>query len=604
MLRDLDLNRQNCNIPPEDQNNINKIPLTNEHGDTFLRHSDYDDCGPISGEAGYEDFPPHQQYYNNNQRPSPVESDYFYDQYVDYPINETTSNALNNTPGRFNQTSPFVDFNQNKFNQNQNQIQLPPSRPPPSSQFTFFGHPLPSLTLNNVWGAGRTANNRATSGETTRGKGRVQIFRPGDPELQVIVNRPSNDIDQLDNRNREPAASDKKPVVDSSSLEKMDEKFYRPYPYFQTPFSPPKTEKGFSPMIPGVIVGGFIPIQDPTRNETEDHTKRNDWPQDDGFKEVQLVTKSDQPPIKRNPTKPASFGIIDKVGSSTVSHLTTSISPILSTLVPKVELMTEKTNVDESVEQEEIDETSHETESRIPNKFEKMNFEEEIYRNNQEMEHKMTPSYPSTSYSSSTTENVLIEYNNDNFVTPPVSSTTESEPNNHESAENFDDLNDNFNGSSSLSAGHLIAPGSIISHDPTPYKAPILPGKAGKITKVVSPSPPVTVNVNSNEISKLLSPFYPQQQSSEPPTGFDNEYQPNQIYTQTFNDNERISEAPQYERDDMEWYFNNYNQSQSNPILNYNLQPFDNYERSSATKLTLGSISSAIVLIVIRILMF
>lgn len=586
MLRDLDLNRENCNLDPNDQN---KIPLTNEHGDVFLRQNDLDDCGPVSGEGGYEDFPPNQQYYNN-QRPSPVESDYFYDQYVDYPVNDT---ALNNTLGsltRLNETS-FTDMNQNKFTLNQNQF--PPLRPPPSSQFTFFGHPLPSLTLGNVWGSGRTANNRATSGENgTRGKGRVQIFRPGDPELEVIVNRPTNDLDQNDSRSREPAASVKKPVIDSS-LEKMDEKFYRPYPHFQTPFSQPKPEKGFSPMIPGMTVGGFIPIDDPTKNSTQEEPKVSHWPSDDDFKEVQLVTKSETI-TKRTST--TSIGQIDKIGSSTISHLATSISPILSTLVPKVELITERPHVEENSEEEEeeeeADEASHEIESRNPNKLDKIKFEEEIFRQNQEIT-SSSRKYPSTSFFSSTTENVIVDYPNDNFMSPPSSTTTKSE-----SAENFEESIDNFNGSSSLSADHLIAPGSIISSD-IPNKIPPLPVKAGKITKVLSPAPPVA---NNNEISKLMSPFYPQQFSSEPPTSFDNEYQPNQIYQQTFSDNERISEAPQYNRDDMEWYFNNYNQSHSNPILNYNLQPYDHFERSSSNQLNFSCFHSALLLIVIRIL--
>lgn len=584
MLRDLDLNRQNCN-PQLDEPNINKIPLTNEHGDVFLRHNDYDDCGPASAEGGYEDFPPNQQYYNN-QRPSPVESDYFYDQYVDYPVNDTLSNALNFT---HNQTSPYLDFNQNKFTLNQ----LPLPRPPPSSQFTFFGHPLPSLGLGNVWGAGRTANNRASSGEnSTRGKGRVQIFRPGDPELEVIINRPNNDLEPTDQKNREPAASVKKPIVDSS-LEKMDEKFYRPYPYFQTPFSQPKPEKGFSPMIPGMTVGGFIPIQDPVKNGTKEEVKNNKWPADDNFKEVQLVTKSESI-TKRTSSMSTSVGHVDKIGPSTVSHLTTSISPILSTLVPRVEIITERPNVDDQEDPEEQEEESHEIESRVPNKSDKMSFEEEIYRQNQETTQN-APSY-STAYVTSTTENGMKDNGIANFRSPP-SSTTESEPF-RESSENFDDV-DNFNGSSSLSADHLIAPGSIISEE-APNKVPSLPGKAGKITKVFSPSPPVA---NSNEISKLLTPFYPQQYSSEPPTNDDNEYQPNQIYQQTFNNNERVSDAPQYERDDMEWYFKDYNQSLSNPILNYNLQPYDNFERSSANRNYFNCMRAAIVLIVIRIWM-
>lgn len=569
MLRDLDLNRENCNLRADDHN-VNKIPLTNEHGNVFLRSNDFDDCGPVSGEGGYEDFPPNgnpnvnQQYYNN-QRPSPIESDYFYDQYVDYPINDTLGNQLNGSSGRFNGTSPYVDFNQNKFTQNQ----FPPSRPPPASQFTFFGHPLPSLTLGNVWGSGRTANNRAASGEAgTRGKGRVQIFRPGDPELEVIVNQ-NNKLDS--EKNREPAASLKKPVVDS--LEKMDEKFYRPYPYFQTPFSQPKPEKGFSPMIPGMTVGGFIPIQDPTKNETKKEIRdESSWPRDEDFKEVQLVTKSESQ-TKRTSTISSSIAHLDKFGTSTVSHLSTSISPILSTLVPKFDAITEKTNIEETSEEEE-EEEEEETEMKMPNKFDKMKFEDEIFRQKQQTEQNSAATF----LGSSTTENENI-----------FTSTTEAEPP-HESFESFDEI-DNLNGSSSLSADHLIAPGSIIPQD-LPSK---VPPKAGKITKVFSPAPPAA---NSNEISKLLSPFYPQQFSSEPPTSYDNEYQPNQIYQQTFNNNERISEAPQYERDDMEWYFNNYNQSQSNPILNYNLQPYDNVERSFATMLVSSHCLSAAIFVI------
>jgi hypothetical protein len=616
MLRDLDLNRQNCNIRSDDQN-VNNIPLTNEHGDSFLRHNDYDDCGPVSGEGGYEDFPPNQQYYNN-QRPSPVESDYFYDQYVDFPINETIGNALNNTAQRLNQTlPPFVDFNQNKFNQN-----LQPPIAPPTSQFTFFGRPLPGLSLGNVWGAGRQANNRASSGEnSSRGKGRVQIFKAGDPELQVIVNRPNNDLDS-DSRNREPASSVKHPVIDP--LQKVDEKFYRPYPYFQTPFSQPTPEKGFEPMIPGMTVGGFIPIVDPKdepkdlpkrpsdwpkdelkdlpkrpsdwpKDEPKDMPKRpSDWPKDENFKEVLLVTKSQEVLTKRTTSNfpsssPSSFAHIDKIGSSTVSHLATSISPILSTLVPREELVTEKAQTEEPDEEEEEGESSREVESRHTNKVDQK-FEDDIYRQNLRQSSTTFPSYKVQT----TTENVSIE-KNDNFMSPPISTTTAAEPE-RESIEAYDDI-DNFNGSSALSADHLIAPGSIVSHD-IPGKSPVLPAKAGKITKVFSPAPPAA---NSQEISKLLSPFIPQQYSSEPPS-FDNEYQPNQIYPQTFNDNERVSEATQYERNDMDWYFNSYNQSNSNPILNYNLQPYDNFNRSSASKLSV-SFTSAIVLIVIRFLM-
>lgn len=429
MLRDLDLNRQDCNVRADDQH-VSKIPLTNEHGDVFLRKID-DDCGPINSEDKYEDFPPNQQYYNN-QRPLPVESDYFYDQYIDYPVNETVGMAINSTLRRPNNTSPYVDFNQNKFNQNHIQA---PIRPPPASQFTFFGHPLPSMTLGNVWGTGRTANNRAASGESTRGKGRVQIFRAGDPELEMIVNQP-NELDQ-DDKNREPAASVKNPIVDS--LEKVDEKFYRPYPNFQTPFSQPKSEKGFSPMIPGMTVGGFIPILDPTKNITAEIMKPNDWSSDDDFKEIQLVTKAEP---KRTSTKSSSIGQIEKIVSTTVvNHLSTSLSPILSTFVPKLEEITEKSDIG-NVMDENSEEVSQEIYARNTNKDKKISFEEELFQQNQ-------PFIPNTEtqatkFFSSTTEEAL------QTGTEPVTTI-----------ESFDEADK----SSELSADHLIAPGEIFISD-------------------------------------------------------------------------------------------------------------------------------------------
>jgi hypothetical protein len=527
MLRDLDLNRQDCNIRSE---NANKVPLTNEHGDVFLRHNDYDDCGPVSGENGYEDFPPNQQYYNN-QRPSPVESDYFYDQYVDYPVNDTVGNTLNNTLVRLNSSAPFVDFNNNKFNN-----QLPPQiRPPPSSQFTFFGHPLPSLSLGNVWGNGRTANNRAASGESTRGKGRVQIFRAGDPELQAIVNQP-NSLDV----NREPSASMKQPVLDS--LEKVDEKFYRPYPNFQTPFSQPKPEKGFSPMVPGMTVGGFIPIHDPMQNST----KANDWPRDDDLKEVHLVTRAETQ-TRSTISKPLVTAQIDKIGSTTTSHLSTSLSPILSTLVPKVDVITERSHIDNMMEirTEDFKQT-------FPrNSHKSTSFEDEIYQQNRETT-RNTPVVSSTNVFSSTGSYSTTEENQPKttFEYPSTTIRSTSEPTTEVELEREDSVEDfeDTDGSSELSADHLIAPGGVLPQE-IPTKTHSLPAKIGKITKVYTPSPPPS---GSNEISKLLSPFYPQQFSSEPPTNLDNEYQPNQIYPQTLNDNERISDTP-YERNDMDW---------------------------------------------------
>lgn len=314
------------------------------------------------------------------------------------------------------------------------------------------------------------------------------------------------------------------------------------FPHFQTPFSQPKPEKGFSPMIPGMTVGGFIPINDPTKNETKEIVKPNNWPQDDDFKEVQLVTKSESQTRKTSSTKPTSMGKIDKIGLTTLSHLATSLSPILSTLIPKMEIITEKSNIENAVN-EDSEEDSTEILSRNTNKVDKMSFEEELFQQNYEMTYN-APTLLTTGLFFDTTTEETTKIKNTNAMSPSPSPLENTERSESPSIETIDDAD----GSSELSADHLIAPGSIISQDIS-SKIPLLPAKAGKITKVFSPSPPVS---NSNEISKLLSPFYPQQFSSEPPTNFDNEYQPNQIYTQTYNDHERISEAP-YNQNDMEW---------------------------------------------------
>lgn len=594
MLRDLDLNRQNCNFDTAN------VPLTNEHGDVFLRHGDVDDCGPLSGEnGGYEDFPPNQHYYNQIHRPSPVESDYFYDQYIDYPVNETIANVMNNTIQSQNVSlAPFVDFNQNKFNQN-----LFPPAPPPA--FTFFGRPLPGI--GNLWGnTGRNANNRMASGEGgTRGKGRVQLYKAGDPDLQVVTTQPGSDLN-IDPRTRESSSSMKNSVVDQ-----IDQKYYRPFPKFQTSyespqqstkpqgvFNQPKTHSGFSPMIPGVTVGGFIPIESPVNDEKEASQERAEVSDDDRYKEVQLVTKS-MSAVRRTSTKSSTPGQVDKLGSSTISHLSTSLSPILSTLVPKREVVTERASSEEEQELEVIS-----AEFETPRNSNKFSMEQEIYN------HANIESSSDRTIQTTTTQNEQIPAQNERSV--PLSTTLIPEV--------IDDYDiDNFNESSALSADLLIAPGTIINRDP-PTKAPTLPPKAGKIQKVyTTPSPSAShqAQPRNHEVPKLIEPFIAQY-SSEPPTGFDNEFQQNQIYQQTFSKDQRHhndvqqSAPPQrtstpYERNDMDWYFSSYNntdQSQSNPVLNYNFHQDDGYDRSQASaRYGQGLLNSAITFIVIKLLL-
>lgn len=102
---------------------------------------------------------------NNNKvtnRPTPEESEYFYDEYVDYPYNDTLINGLNNeNPNNFTQ----VNVNKSQYttvnnptshfgSKNQNPKDNVTSTTP-TSGFTFFGMPLPALDVGKFWNSGR-----------------------------------------------------------------------------------------------------------------------------------------------------------------------------------------------------------------------------------------------------------------------------------------------------------------------------------------------------------------------------------------------------------------------------------------------------------------
>uniref|UniRef100_A0A336M1P0 CSON015586 protein n=1 Tax=Culicoides sonorensis TaxID=179676 RepID=A0A336M1P0_CULSO len=324
MLREMRLSRSECSLPDANGRDNNKLQLTNDHGDTFSnRKHDYDECELENIES-----------YHNNLPPSPEESDYFYDT-VDYPneINETflaTSNhsapvnVINGNkpqgPGRPNSLSPndgggkdqMVDFNKNKFNN----FGRPPVPPQNNSPFTFFGVPIPSI--GNIFGNGRNGNQRAvqaTGGTTnTRGKGRVQVYRPGETtDSRGNIkhgDRPTESYkDQTGSDTK-----DNRPTNENNL-------FYRPY--FQTPFlQPTNVEKGgFAPMIPN-SEKGFKPIADPNSTAKPEESKPQetvtqpnvhrgtDWPDD--FQVVPLVTESQKNKITKNQLETTTPYIIER----------------------------------------------------------------------------------------------------------------------------------------------------------------------------------------------------------------------------------------------------------------------------------------------------
>ncbi|XP_053679721.1 protein artichoke [Anopheles nili] len=306
MLMDMRLSRTDCQTGARTApGSHGEHPLTNDHGDVFVRALDYDECG---GLENYEVPPgsPAQPFHPGS--PTPGDSDYFYDQYVDYPnaLNDSrlvngqrpngTSFADDASQDRRNYTANFVDFNNNKFNQFQRPpgVAVPPGGPDSGSPFTFFGLPIPSLNIGKMFGgAGRNANNRASG--TTRGKGRVQIYKQGEPEQSVIYRTDGTKTDATVTLKTPADALDK-----NAGATNENNLFYRPY--FQTSFrqpapqqpvgSPVEVQKGgFTPMLPGVV-GGFTPITDPTlkvinQNYTHEPGK---WPTE--FNErVPLVTE-------------------------------------------------------------------------------------------------------------------------------------------------------------------------------------------------------------------------------------------------------------------------------------------------------------------------
>lgn len=178
--------------------------------------------------------------------PSPEESEYFYDEYVDYPYNETvfsdhTGNSLkyettSSTAINKKTSSHYISGdtpviyaasskNRTKIQEKAPQILKPSqtSPSPSSSGFTFFGVPLPSLNLNNLWpGGSRTSSDRKA-----------------DHQLNMGIPLPM--IKNIRNKNRETSGR-------NGNL----------YP----PTEPEIQTGGFVPIVPGAE-GGFMPIPNP-----------------------------------------------------------------------------------------------------------------------------------------------------------------------------------------------------------------------------------------------------------------------------------------------------------------------------------------------------
>lgn len=144
-----------------------------------------------------------------NNRPAPEESEYFYDDYVDYPYNETLVEGIKNdlhlTQNNKSQETGGVPTLYAGIKNTTQKNTAVTNKKPPTSGFTFFGMPLPTINMGKLLNGGRK------------------------------MDWPDNKNEQHSNKN------------------------------YLTP-APPKFETGgFSPVLP-TTDGGFMPIPNPTMN--------------------------------------------------------------------------------------------------------------------------------------------------------------------------------------------------------------------------------------------------------------------------------------------------------------------------------------------------
>ncbi|KAF5306360.1 hypothetical protein FQR65_LT07384 [Abscondita terminalis] len=220
LLREMRLSRQDCEREERQQE-----PIAPECEADFLSSSDTYNTQQIAS--------PLTNLERNKIPPLPQESDFFYDEYIDYPYNETSllSHTKNETLTQYehHQSSHYVSgdtptiyaaSSKNKSKVTTSQKPSKVTSPSPStSGFTFFGVPLPNfnLNLNNFWSRGSSRKAEVV---------KVPLNPPIAERKTAIVNHPPS--------------------------------FY----HSRFPITQPEIEKGgFIPLLPGS--GGFKPIPNP-----------------------------------------------------------------------------------------------------------------------------------------------------------------------------------------------------------------------------------------------------------------------------------------------------------------------------------------------------
>lgn len=258
LLTDMRVSKSDCDASNDSR--MNQVLLMNEHGDIFKRQIAMDECD--------------NEQYNDSENipPSPIESEYFYEQFIDYPLNDSATEQSSDLRQPNTSLSPFsrnmtILTNDTILNYDQHKLQQLHNKNTGSSTFTFFGMPLPSLT--NLWGgaAGATRKSNSRADIDANGKSRLRNFRPRPGEIvegfqfSNNIHVPQKPIPPTIITNEEPTNIHPPPLPTLP-----DSPFVPPNGYFGNIYSDPRVEKGgFVPMLPGRK--GFTPIPNPYANE-------------------------------------------------------------------------------------------------------------------------------------------------------------------------------------------------------------------------------------------------------------------------------------------------------------------------------------------------
>ncbi|EDV97704.1 protein artichoke [Drosophila grimshawi] len=248
-----------------DRNDGDHLPLLNEHGDVFQR--DLPDEFNDECEA-------------NGERPMVGDSEYFYDQYVDSTDVPDASNAVGSSSQRPRPTSVAsgnIDLNNTLLH-----TKYFNRRPQPGdgvgSPFTFFGYPIPSLSLGRFFGFGDRGRKQRTDQDDAMpathrmahinlpptGRGKTRMYQPNSAEFEKYLREQQQQQQQQNARNRYGAAE----VVTNSAEEAQSNESgaATTVGVFRTTFREPTSIErgGFRPIVPA-HVGGFMPVPDPQK---------------------------------------------------------------------------------------------------------------------------------------------------------------------------------------------------------------------------------------------------------------------------------------------------------------------------------------------------